>query len=152
MHSRLFRIERFEDLPVERISFDDPSHIKEGCDWYCFTESWEDDLEWLSANLPKGCFSLEGNTLTLLEKPTEFLEDFLDEVKMKFNLLTPKNLGAREWYTAVEFARTGNLDAFCVYSEYFSCSVPMLNWLMEDVMDSEVGQQFVISEIYDLHH
>ena len=152
MHSRLFRIERIEDLPVESISFDDPSHIREGRDWYCFTESWEDDLEWIFTNLPKGCFSLERNTLTLLVKPTDFLEDFLDEVKMKFNFLTPKNLGDREWYTAVGFARTGKLDAFCVYSEYFSCSVPMLNWLMEDVMDSEVGQQFVISEIYDLHH
>lgn len=152
MHSRLFRIERIEDLPVERISFDDPSHIMEGCDWYCFTESWDDDLEWIFAYLPKGCFSLERNTLTLLVKPTDFLEDFLDEVKMKFNLLTPKDLGDREWYSAVKFARTGNLDAFYVWSEYFSCSVPMLNWLMEDVMVCEIGQQFVISEIYDLHH
>lgn len=152
MHSRLFRIERIEDLPVERITFDDPSHIMEGCDWYCFTESWDGDLEWIFAYLPKGCFSLERNTLTLLVKPTDFLEDFLDEVKMKFNLLTPKDLGDREWYSAVKFARTGNLDAFYVWSEYFSCSVPMLNWLMEDVMVCEIGQQFVISEIYDLHH
>lgn len=121
-----------------------------GCDWIDYSVSRERDLEELMEVLPKGCFKVEDSKITILNKPTEYLEKFLEEVKLTFNLLTPKDIGTVEYYKALRKACTNNIN-YRVYSEYFNCSVPLINWLMEEVMSKEVGHVFYVRSAVEFH-
>lgn len=150
MHSRLFQIEKSVKLPVEELYICDPCQIREECDWFSDTVTWEEDLISLDRALPEGCFTREGNTLTLVKPLDEYLETFLDEVKLTFNLITPKMLGGIEWYKAMRKLKNNNND-FCIYSGYFSRGVPIIKWLMEEVSQCKVGDTFKIITIINYH-
>lgn len=150
MHSRLFQLEKSVNLPAEEVYFIEPYEISKVCDYFENTETWEEDLNWLDEVLPKECFTREGDTLTLVKPLEEYLEAFLDEVKLEFNLLTPKDLGGSNWYKAMRKAKTNNTD-FRVYSGYFGCSVSFITWLMEEASKVKVGDTFKIISIIDYH-
>ena len=147
MRSKLFEIFDEEKGFTPDLS---KHEIFSGCDWYEHSNSLERDLNELMEVLPKECFKLEGNKLILLNKPTEYLEKFLDEVKLTFNLLTPKDIGKVAYYKALRKARTNNIN-YRIYSEYFNCSVPLINWLMEETMYKEVGHVFYVREVVEFH-
>lgn len=150
MHSRLFQIENGTDY-VKPLPDLDARDIHPDCDWYRESKDFEeDDLASLMRCLPKGCFQLDGRVLTLVKKPTEYLEKYLDEVKLAFNLLTPKDLGSVKYHKAIRKARNNDI-MYRVYSENFNCSVPLIEWLMEEVMPSTLGQTFTIGSIIDYH-
>lgn len=151
MQSRLFEI--YKDGHDSNVGFEfmAPTDIHEDCDrFYVASGSIEDAIKELMQALPAGCFKISGMTLILEKKPIEYLEDFLDEVKLAFNLLTPKDIGSINYYKAIRKARTNDLDCR-IYSPHFNCSVPLIEWLMSEVLSCEEGQVFKIGTIINFH-
>lgn len=147
MRSKLFVISDEEKGYIPDFSKHD---VFPGCDWIDYSVFRERDLEELMEVLPKGCFKLEDSKITILNKPTEYLEKFLEEVKLTFNLLTPKDMGNVEYYKALRKARVNDID-YRIYSDNFNCSVPLINWLMEEVMSKEVGHVFYVRSVVEFH-
>ena len=151
MQGRLFEI--YKEGQDTNIGFElmTLTEIHEDCDrFYIVSSSIEDALKELMQALPAGCFKISGMTLVLEKRPIEYLETFLDEVKLAFNLLTPKDLGSISYYKAIKKARTNDLD-YRIYSPYFNCSVPLIEWLMCEVLSCEEGQVFKIGTIVNFH-
>ena len=146
MQSKLFQIEKEGISMVDLMAKD----IHPACDWFRVSKTVEDDLASLERCLPKGCFQLEGRNLTLLKKPSDYLMEFLEEVKLSFNLLTPKDLGTVSYLKALRKARTNNIT-YRVYSEYFGVSVPFIEWLTGEVMTSSIGQVFIIGSVINYY-
>lgn len=150
MHSRLFQIEKVSNLPLNKANIQEPHQICGKCDWFEDMPVGDEDLKWLESELPQGCFTRDGDVFTLVKPLDEFLENFLDEVKLAFKLITPRTLGGLEWDKALWKAKT-NENHFYVYSEYFSCSVPLIRWLMEEVSECKVGETFKVVSIIRYH-
>lgn len=150
MHSRLFQIEKVRNLPLEKMNVQEPHQVCDDCDWFEYIPVGDEDLDWLERELPQECFTRDGDVFTLVKPLDEFLEKFLDEVKLAFNLITPRTLGGIEWDKALWKAKT-NESHFYVYSEYFNCSVPLVRWLMEEVSECEVGEMFKVVSIISYH-
>ena len=79
MRSKLFVISDEEKGYIPDFSKHD---VFPGCDWIEYSVFRERDLEELMEVLPKGCFKLEDSKVIILNKPTEYLEKFLEEVKL----------------------------------------------------------------------
>ena len=151
MQGRLFEIYKEGQDTNIGFEFMTLTEIHEDCDrFYIASSSIEDALKELMQALPAGCFKISGMTLVLEKRPIEYLETFLDEVKLAFNLLTPKDLGSISYYKAIKKARTNDLD-YRIYSPYFNCSVPLIEWLMCEVLSCEEGQVFKIGTIVNFH-
>lgn len=147
MQSRLFEIYKEGQDTNIGFEFMSPTEIHEDCDrFYVASSSIEDAIKELAQVLPAGCFKISGMTLVLEKIPIEYLETFLDEVKLSFNLLTPKDLGSVNYYKAIRKAKTNDLD-YRVYSPHFNCSVPLMEWLMDEVISCDEGQVFNIGSI-----
>lgn len=143
MQSGFFEI--YKEEHEDNVGFEcmKPIEIHEDCD----SSGIEDAIKELMQALPAGCFKISGTTLVLEKRPIEYLENFLDEVKLAFNLLTPKDLGSVNYYKAIRKARTNDLD-YRIYSPYFNCSVSLIEWLMCEVLSCEEGQVFKIGTIF----
>lgn len=61
-----------------------------------------------------------------------------------------KDLGSTNYYKAIKKARTNDLE-YRIYSPYFNCSVPLIEWLMCEVLSCEEGQVFKIGTIVNFH-
>lgn len=60
MHSRLFQIEKSVSLPVEELYICDPCQIREECDWFSDTVTWEEDFAFLRQGFARGLFYKRG--------------------------------------------------------------------------------------------
>lgn len=147
MQSRLFEIYKEGHEDTVGFEFMAPTEIRRLRPFYVASSSIENAIKELMQALPTGCFKVSGMTLILEKKPIEYLETFLDEVKLAFNLLTPKDLGSINYYKAIKKARTNDLD-YRIYSPHFNCSVPLIEWLTSEVLSCEEGQVFKIGTIF----
>lgn len=155
MHSRIFEISTEPIAVSDRKNSDsyaDDEFVMSRVDYVADSYDREDDLNWLMECLPEGCFTLEGDCLTLVKTPTEYVEDYIAKIQARANDLTLDNV-TRENSLALYQVKS----ALCALSFFngicidFEEEVRELPIFIIDIYNKPVGTKFYIGGVSDYH-
>ena len=163
-HSRVFQFERvnkeeFEDNNIEfltdcmldKSNFPDPNWIDY---WKDSNDSPEEDFKWFVGSLPNGMFEVneEELSLTYVQKPTDYVQKFVDTIKEEANKLSVDGFfsGLFSTWNLKKVLRKNKND-FMVYNYGNGYPIYCIDWIMGVARNGEIGDKFYMGGVLDYH-
>lgn len=163
-HSRVFQFERvnkseFEDYNIEvltdcmldKSNFPDPNWIDY---WKDSNDSPEEDFKWFVGSLPNGMFEVneEELSLTYIQKPTDYIQKFVDTIKEEANKLSVDGFFSDKFSTwKLEKVLRNNESDFMVYKYDDGYPIYCSDWIMYVARNCEIGDKFYLGGVLDYH-
>lgn len=163
-HSRVIQLElhkrsEFEDNNIEVLTedildkenFPDPNWV----DYWCDSEDEpENDFKWFVGQLPEGMFEVnnEEMSLTYVQKPTEYIQKFVDAIKAEADKLSVEGFFNDKFSTwNLEKILRNNDNDFMVYEDETDYPIYCNDWIMSVARHGEIGTKFYMGGVLDYH-